>query len=115
MGRLPAPHHITSARLARVLLIALAAFGTAPSAPAQPPPREWKRSTAVGPAFALGKAGARWATLIGEKSGGSLAVKPHPGATLAQRIRWHTRHVKHCGCRPIPDKLLAELKRRRLA
>ena len=85
MGRLPAPHHITSARLARVLLIALAAFGTAPSVPAQPPPREWKLSTAVGPAFALGKAGARWAALIGEKSGGALVVKPHPGATLAQR------------------------------
>jgi TRAP-type C4-dicarboxylate transport system substrate-binding protein len=85
MGRLPAPHHITAVRLAAVLLIALAALGTAPSVPAQAPPREWKLSTAVGPAFALGKAGARWATLIGEKSAGSLAVKLHPGATLAQR------------------------------
>jgi TRAP-type C4-dicarboxylate transport system substrate-binding protein len=85
MGRLAAPRQIMAARLARVLLVALVAFGTAPPASAQPLPREWKLSTAVGPAFALGKAGARWAALIGEKSGGSLVVKPHPGATLAQR------------------------------
>ena len=44
-------------------------------APAANAPREWKLSTAVGPAFALGKAGARWAALIGEKSAGRLAVK----------------------------------------
>ena len=53
--------------------------------PAANAPREWKLSTAVGPAFALGKAGARWAALIGEKSAGRLAVKAHPGATLAHR------------------------------
>jgi TRAP-type C4-dicarboxylate transport system substrate-binding protein len=45
----------------------------------------WKLSTAVGPAFALGNAGEQWARLIAEKSGGKLAVKFHPGATLAQR------------------------------
>lgn len=45
----------------------------------------WKLSTAVGPAFALGKAGERWAKLVAEKSGGKLAVQHSPGATLAQR------------------------------
>jgi TRAP-type C4-dicarboxylate transport system substrate-binding protein len=49
------------------------------------PPKEWRLSTAVGPAFALGKAGARWASLIAEKSGGALAVITYPGAVLAQR------------------------------
>jgi len=48
-------------------------------------PRAWKLSTAVGPAFALGKAGERWAKLIAEKSGGRIAVQLFPGATLAQR------------------------------
>ncbi len=48
-------------------------------------PRELKLSTAVGPAFALGRAGALWAARIGEKSSGRLPVKLHPGATLAQR------------------------------
>jgi len=48
-------------------------------------PREWKLSTAVGPAFALGKAGERWAKLIAERSGGSLPVRFYPGAVLAQR------------------------------
>lgn len=23
-------------------------------------------------------------------------------ATLAQRVRWHVAHEKHCGCRPMP-------------
>jgi len=23
-------------------------------------------------------------------------------ATLAQRVRWHMAHEKHCGCRPMP-------------
>ena len=47
--------------------------------------REWKLSTAVGPAFALGQAGERWARLIAERSNGKLAVKLFPGATLSQR------------------------------
>ena len=33
-----------------------------------------------------------------------------PNATLAQRIRWHLQHHKHCGCRPIPAKLAAVMK-----
>ena len=48
-------------------------------------PKAWKLSTAVGPAFALGKAGQRWAKLIAEKSDGKLAVQLFPGAALAQR------------------------------
>jgi TRAP-type C4-dicarboxylate transport system substrate-binding protein len=47
--------------------------------------REWKLSTAVGPAFALGKAGARWAALIAGTSEGKLTVRLFPGAALAQR------------------------------
>ena len=31
-------------------------------------------------------------------------------ATLAQRIRWHLEHRKHCGCRPIPAKLAETMK-----
>jgi len=52
---------------------------------AQDKPREWKLSTAVGPAFALGKAGLRWARLVSDKSDGKLAVQLYPGAVLAQR------------------------------
>jgi len=71
--------------LCTFVLVALASAGFADRVSAQTAPREWKLSTAVGPAFALGRAGARWAALIGERSGGSLAVKVHPGAVLSQR------------------------------
>ena len=47
--------------------------------------QEWKLSTAVGPAFALGKAGERWAKLVTEESRGNLTVVQHPGAVLALR------------------------------
>lgn len=30
-------------------------------------------------------------------------------ATVEQRIAWHREHQKHCACRPIPAKLLAEI------
>ena len=55
-------------------------------AQAPPPPAaiEWKLSTALGPAYPEGRAGAIWARLIGERSGGRLTVKLFPGATLAQ-------------------------------
>ena len=66
-------------------LLALTAAASTSPVSAQPAVREWKLSTAVGPAFALGRAGTRWATLIGERSGGGLAVKVHAGAVLAQR------------------------------
>ena len=32
--------------------------------------------------------------------------------TIDQRIRWHLEHRKHCGCRPIPEKLAAAMKAR---
>jgi hypothetical protein len=35
-------------------------------------------------------------------------------ATLQQRIRWHLQHRKHCGCRPIPAKLAAAMRAKRL-
>ena len=37
-----------------------------------------------------------------------------PRATLAQRIRWHLSHQKHCHCRPIPARLAAVMKERDL-
>ena len=36
-------------------------------------------------------------------------------ATTEQRIRWHQQHAKHCACRPMPAKLLAEIKKRKRA
>ena len=48
-------------------------------------PREWKLSVAVGPAFALGKAAEAWAKRIAERSGGTMVVALHPGASLANR------------------------------
>jgi len=32
--------------------------------------------------------------------------------TLDQRIEWHRQHARHCACRPIPEKLQAEMKKR---
>ncbi|MEX1255568.1 MAG: hypothetical protein WEE64_14615 [Dehalococcoidia bacterium] len=32
--------------------------------------------------------------------------------SLEQRIAWHREHAKHCACRPIPEKLAAEMTRR---
>jgi hypothetical protein len=40
----------------------------------------------------------------------------HPmpkNATLDQRIKWHLEHIKYCSCREIPDKLKAEIARRK--
>jgi TRAP-type C4-dicarboxylate transport system substrate-binding protein len=73
--------------LVRCLLAVVAAAFLAhlSSVNAQQAPREWKLSTALGPAFALGKAGERWATLIAQGTSGRLPVKLHPGAALAQR------------------------------
>lgn len=69
--------------VAVVAATAAPAVGAAGTAPA--PERELKLSTALSPAFALGRAAARWAELVGEKSGGRLRIKLHPGATLVQR------------------------------
>jgi hypothetical protein len=43
--------------------------------------------------------------------------KAHPmpaKATLEQRIQWHLEHHKKCGCRDIPEKLKAEMKKRKI-
>ncbi|HET9433084.1 MAG TPA: hypothetical protein VFO37_04970, partial [Chitinophagaceae bacterium] len=34
----------------------------------------------------------------------------HP--TPEQRIEWHFEHAKHCSCRPVPEKLKTEIKKR---
>ena len=31
--------------------------------------------------------------------------------TLDQRMTWHIEHAKHCPCRPIPEKLAAEIEK----
>ena len=35
------------------------------------------------------------------------AHKMPKNPTIQQRLAWHIEHAKHCGCRPIPAKLLA--------
>ena len=30
--------------------------------------------------------------------------------TLAQRIRWHVEHAKHCDCRPMPESIAAAIE-----
>jgi hypothetical protein len=35
-----------------------------------------------------------------------------PNPSLNQRITWHLKHASACGCRPIPDDLMAEIRRR---
>ena len=33
-------------------------------------------------------------------------------ANIDQRIDWHARHQKACGCMPIPDKVKEEMGKR---
>lgn len=40
-----------------------------------------------------------------------LAHRMPKNATLEQRIAWHKEHVKNCNCRPMPRKLLEEIKK----
>ena len=65
------------------LLVALLLVVTGASAGETDAPPIAKLSTAVGPAFALGKAGERWAKLVAERSGGKIPVRFFPGASLA--------------------------------
>jgi hypothetical protein len=37
-----------------------------------------------------------------------MPVRP----TDAQRVAWHLEHVKHCGCRPIPARVIEMMGRR---
>jgi C4-dicarboxylate-binding protein DctP len=62
----------------------LAALAIAGNALSQDKP-EIRLSTATGPAFALGKAGERWAALLNEKFAGAYEIRQYPGATLAAR------------------------------
>jgi len=39
---------------------------------------------------------------------GSHPMGPRP--SLEQRMIWHLEHQRHCGCRPIPTKLLNEIR-----
>jgi len=51
----------------------------------QDKPRELKLSTAVGPAYPLGRAGERWAQLLNEGAAGAFDARHYPGAVLALR------------------------------
>jgi TRAP-type transport system periplasmic protein len=76
-----------AAALAKGVAVALAAALAMP-AYAQPTADDataLKLSTALGPAYAQGKAGESWAALIRERSAGRIAVKHFPGASLVQR------------------------------
>jgi len=42
-----------------------------------------------------------------------LAHRMPKNATIEERIVWHVEHSKNCGCRPIPDKLKAAIKKRK--
>jgi len=33
-------------------------------------------------------------------------------AIFEQRVKWHLEHQQNCPCRPIPEKLLAEIRKR---
>ena len=65
------------------LVACLAAPANAQNKP--DPSAELKLSTALGPAYAQGKAGEVWSALIRERSAGRLAVRHFPGAALAGR------------------------------
>jgi hypothetical protein len=42
-----------------------------------------------------------------------LNNKMSKNPTLEQRIQWHLEHEKNCKCRPIPEKLLEEIVKRK--
>jgi hypothetical protein len=33
-------------------------------------------------------------------------------ANFEQRVKWHLEHQKNCSCRPVPEKLVAEMKKK---
>src|SRR6516162_7273043 len=85
--RFPNCHAMSRSRSAVPALLVAAMLAVSTALAQQPGDKgsEWKVSTAVGPAFALGAAGETWAKRIGERSGGKLAAKLYPGAALADR------------------------------
>jgi hypothetical protein len=42
-----------------------------------------------------------------------LKNKMPKNAAFEQRVKWHLAHEAHCDCRPIPEKLLEEMKKRK--
>ena len=59
-------------------MVAIALIGVAHAQPL-------KLSTAVGPAYPIGRAGERWAQFLTERSNGAFEVRQFPGAVLSQR------------------------------
>jgi len=66
-------------------VVALVAIACVTVVHAQALPRELKLSTAVGPAYPLGRAGERWAELLNEGAAGAFEARQYPGAVLALR------------------------------
>src|SRR3954467_2673168 len=66
-------------------VVALLAIACMTVLNAQDKPRELKLSTAVGPAYPLGRAGERWAQLLNEGAAGAFEARQYPGAVLALR------------------------------
>lgn len=68
----------------RSFVLSVGALAAARGACAQAKP-ELRLGSAVGPAFALGKAAERWTALLTERAAGAFDVKHHPGGTLHAR------------------------------
>ena len=34
--------------------------------------------------------------------------------TFEERVKWHLAHQKNCTCRPIPGKLLEDMKKKKI-
>jgi TRAP-type transport system periplasmic protein len=82
MHKDPGTGAVLVCRVALALHLAVASLA---SAQETAPVVELKVSTALGPAYAQGKAGEVWATLIRDRSAGRLAAKHFPGSALVQR------------------------------
>jgi len=41
------------------------------------------------------------------------AANPMPkNPTMDERVRWHNEHASECACRPIPETIKKEMRRR---
>jgi hypothetical protein len=38
----------------------------------------------------------------------------HFSVICQQRVKWHLEHQKYCACRPVPEKLATEMKKREI-
>ena len=74
----------------KILMTALAAAATlaaAPAAWAQDPYKpEYRMSTNVNNAFALGRGAELWAKLVNERTNGRIHVKWYPGSVLGHQL-----------------------------